>query len=101
MRSYPIVFAGNGNLPVAVQGLERVNLFVGRDGQWADRHYLPAYLRRYPFVLIGQPGGKGFVLGIGLRLDLSHSVDNEWLCAALLVEVGFHIASTEIGRFGE
>jgi serine/threonine-protein kinase HipA len=42
-------------------------------------------------------------LGIvgGLRLDLSHSVDNEWLCAALLAELGFDIASTEIGRFGE
>ena len=42
-------------------------------------------------------------LGIvgGLKLDLSHSVDNEWLCAALLAELGFDIASTEIGRFGE
>jgi serine/threonine-protein kinase HipA len=42
-------------------------------------------------------------LGIvgGLKLDLSHSVDNEWLCAALLAELGFDVASTEIGRFGK
>lgn len=41
-------------------------------------------------------------LGIvgGLRLDLTHSVDNEWLCAALLAELGFQVATTEIGRFG-
>lgn len=42
-------------------------------------------------------------LGIvgGLKLDLTQSVDNEWLCAALLGELGFEIAATEIGRFGE
>ena len=41
-------------------------------------------------------------LGIvgGLRLDLTHSVDNEWLCAALLGELGLPVAKTEIGRFG-
>jgi serine/threonine-protein kinase HipA len=35
------------------------------------------------------------------RLDLSHSVDNEWLCAALLKELGLRVAHTEIGQFGE
>jgi serine/threonine-protein kinase HipA len=42
-------------------------------------------------------------LGIvgGLKLDLTHSVDNEWLCAALLAELGFNVASTDISRFGE
>lgn len=37
----------------------------------------------------------------GLKLDLSHSVDNEWLCATLLAELGLVIAPSEIGRFGE
>jgi serine/threonine-protein kinase HipA len=35
------------------------------------------------------------------RLDLSHSVDNEWLCAALLQELGLPIANTDIGQFGD
>jgi len=35
------------------------------------------------------------------RLDLSHSVDNEWLCAALLKELGLPVANTDIGQFGE
>lgn len=35
------------------------------------------------------------------RLDLSHSIDNEWLCAALLKELGMPVANTDIGQFGE
>jgi len=35
------------------------------------------------------------------RIDLSHSVDNEWLCAALLQELGLPIANTDIGQFGD
>jgi serine/threonine-protein kinase HipA len=35
------------------------------------------------------------------RLDLSHSVDNEWLCAALLKELEIPVANTDIGQFGD
>ena len=35
------------------------------------------------------------------RLDPSHSVDNEWLCAALLRELGLPVANTEIDQFGD
>jgi len=35
------------------------------------------------------------------RLDLSHSLENEWLCATLLKELGLPIANTEIGQFGD
>jgi serine/threonine-protein kinase HipA len=35
------------------------------------------------------------------RLDLSHSVDNEWLCAMLLKELGLPVANTDIGQFGD
>lgn len=41
------------------------------------------------------------VVGGGLQLDLSDSVDNEWLCAALLEALDLPTAHTEIGRFGE
>ena len=41
------------------------------------------------------------IVGGGLQLDLSDSVDNEWLCAALLDALGLPVARTEIGRFGE
>ena len=49
---YPIVFAGAGEttMPVALLGLgAEENLFLAEDGSWKGR-YLPAFLRRYPFV---------------------------------------------------
>lgn len=46
-----------------------------------------------------------FKLPLGLvgnmRADMSDSVENEWLCATLLGELGFEVAPTEMGRFGE
>lgn len=49
---YPIVFAGTGEatMPVALLGLGAdENLFLDDQGNWTGR-YLPAFLRRYPFV---------------------------------------------------
>jgi hypothetical protein len=58
-RHYPIVFAGEGEglSPVALLGLERhQNLFIGDSGRW-DADYVPAYVRRYPFILARGEGG--------------------------------------------
>jgi hypothetical protein len=54
-REYPIVFveAEEAIAPMAVLGLtQNDNLFVNDDGTW-DGRYIPAYVRRYPFVLAG------------------------------------------------
>mgnify|MGYP001800861238 FL=1 len=52
-RSYPIVFtAGENPLPIALFGLnEGVNTFVGEDSKLLPDVYVPAYIRRYPFIL--------------------------------------------------
>jgi len=52
-RSYPIVFSsGENSVPLALVGLEEgKNLFVDADGKWKDGVYIPAYLRRHPFML--------------------------------------------------
>jgi hypothetical protein len=52
-RHFPIVFtAGDNALPIALFGLnEGVNTFVGADMKITDPIYLPAYARRYPFIL--------------------------------------------------
>lgn len=56
---YPIVFAGstaNAVVPAVLMGLrDSENLMVGADGQWAEQAYVPAFLRRYPFVLADKP----------------------------------------------
>lgn len=36
----------------------------------------------------------------GNQLDLSHSVENEWLCSRILKELGLAVANTEIAVFG-
>jgi len=64
MRFYPIVFSQTTPASaVAVLGLvDNENLFVGADGQWLPEVYVPAYVRRYPFVLMEQPGGGDLIL---------------------------------------
>jgi serine/threonine-protein kinase HipA len=41
------------------------------------------------------------VVGGGLQLDLSDSVDNEWLCAALFEAMQLPVARAEIATFGD
>lgn len=56
-KEYPIVFAqaGENIVPVALLGLRNEeNLFVQEDGKW-DARYIPAFVRRYPFVLAEVP----------------------------------------------
>lgn len=53
-RFMPIVFSsGEDSIPIALMGLnEGVNVFLGDDGALnVDDFYVPAYIRRYPFML--------------------------------------------------
>lgn len=53
-RAYPIVFVGEGDTtsPIALLGLkEGQNSYLQKDGQWQANTYVPAFIRRYPFVL--------------------------------------------------
>ena len=52
-RNFPIIFADAENpVPLALMGLnEGVNVFLGEDGKFSERVYVPAYVRRYPFML--------------------------------------------------
>lgn len=52
-RHYPIVFSvGDNPVPLALMGLnEGVNVFVDDEGKLTSDVYVPAYVRRYPFML--------------------------------------------------
>lgn len=52
-RHFPIVFsAGENPVPLALMGMnEGVNVFVNADGKVEEPIYIPAYIRRYPFIL--------------------------------------------------
>jgi hypothetical protein len=52
-RFFPIVFsAGDNPVPLALMGLnEGINTFVDDQGKLINPVYVPAYIRRYPFLL--------------------------------------------------
>lgn len=53
-RDYPILFVGDDEStgPIALLGLEAGrNQYVSEDGRWQNSAYVPAFVRRYPFVL--------------------------------------------------
>ncbi len=52
-RFYPIIFSSSdAPVPLALMGLnEGVNTFMDDEGKFASPVYLPAYIRRYPFML--------------------------------------------------
>ncbi|MBM3525488.1 MAG: SapC family protein [Alphaproteobacteria bacterium] len=61
---YPIVFTTSAPaFPIAVLGLrEGRNLFLNADGTWRAGTYIPAYLRRYPFIFAQTPGSSQLTL---------------------------------------
>ena len=52
-RDFPIVFsAGDNPVPLALMGLnEGINVYFDDEGTPLDDVYVPAYIRRYPFLL--------------------------------------------------
>jgi len=61
--SYPIIFVGNDRTPIAVMGVRQgENLFVDAQGRVPDDHYVPAFVRRYPFVFASDDASDRLVL---------------------------------------
>lgn len=63
---YAIVFAGTREalMPAVILGMrEKENLFLGNSGAWNAR-YVPAFVRRYPFVFSSSNEGKTLTLCI-------------------------------------
>ncbi|OBT08540.1 multidrug transporter [Vibrio sp. UCD-FRSSP16_10] len=74
-QDYSIVFAGEGKqlLPVVVMGIKQdENLYVNDQGQWVAK-YIPAFVRRYPFVFASTDEDKTLTLCI----DESYSGCNQ------------------------
>ncbi|PWR17529.1 SapC family protein [Zavarzinia compransoris] len=69
---YPIVFVpGAQAAPVIVVGLGGdTNLFIEDNGTWTAGKPVPAYLRRYPFILFEPEGAEQLPLCIDRAADL-------------------------------
>jgi hypothetical protein len=61
--SYPVIFIGENRQPVAVMALRAgENLFVSEAGEFRPEAYIPAYVRRYPFVFANDDAQKRLIL---------------------------------------
>ncbi|HEX7752084.1 MAG TPA: SapC family protein [Novosphingobium sp.] len=81
-RHYPIVFSSkqsenDTSVPLALMGLnEGVNVFVDEDGALTGPTYVPAYVRRYPFMLARlQPESEDLSLCFDPTTDLIGEFD--------------------------
>ena len=66
---YPIAFSPDGNAtPVALLGLrDGENLFLNADGAWREDVYIPAYIRRYPFIFSEVAGSDQLTLCVDMN----------------------------------
>lgn len=63
--SYPVIFVGDNKQPVAVTGLrEGENLFIDGKDNFKPDAYVPAYVRRYPFVFANDAENQRLILCI-------------------------------------
>jgi len=66
-KEYPIVFSSGPDgsvVPVALLGVKnQENLYVDDANEW-NATYIPAYVRRYPFILAADPSGENFTVCI-------------------------------------
>ena len=61
----PIIFVGDEKMPIAVMGLAAGdNMFLRDDGLFEPGVYIPAYIRRYPFVFANDDAAQKMVLCI-------------------------------------
>jgi len=68
-KHYPIVFVSGKNddiVPLAILGLRNMgNLFIDDSGKWKEGAYIPAFVRRYPFILAeNDPSGESFAVSV-------------------------------------
>ena len=78
-RFYPIIFsAGDNPVPLALMALnEGMNTFIDDAGKMVQEAYVPAYVRRYPFLLARlQPEGDELSLCIDPTSDAMGPYDD-------------------------
>lgn len=112
-RNYPIVFSAAAPVvPFAVIGVrDSENLFLDSKGQWREDTYVPAYVRRYPFIFSEIPNSDRLLLCVdegaeNFEQESSQPffVDgkpSENLQRALKFNEMFHAQLEDTRRFGE
>ncbi|MBC7378200.1 MAG: type II toxin-antitoxin system HipA family toxin [Burkholderiaceae bacterium] len=85
---------GEGSLDdfrISIAGAQEKTALLKVGEQWHLPHGATptTHIFKLPLGLVGN-----------MRADMSTSVENEWLCATVLSVLGFDVATTDIGQFG-
>ena len=81
---------------ISIAGAQEKTAFTRHKGRWCRPH--GATPTTHIFKL---PIGAGGLVGGSRRVDLSDSVQNEWVCAQIVAQLGLPIAPTTMARFGD
>ncbi|MEJ1963216.1 MAG: SapC family protein, partial [Gammaproteobacteria bacterium] len=112
-RTYPIVFSAQAPVvPFAVLGVrDNENLFVDKEGRWREDTYVPAYVRRYPFIFSEVPDSDRLLLCVDESASNFETVSaqpffvdgkpSENTKRALQFSEAFHAQLQETRKFGE
>ena len=66
----PIIFVGDEKMPIAVMGLQaNENMFLREDGLFEAGVYVPAYIRRYPFIFANDDKAQQMVLCVDVAAE--------------------------------
>lgn len=76
---------------ISIAGAQEKTAFTWHEGRWSKPHGATptTHIFKLPLGLVG-----------GMKLDMSQSLENEWLCARIVQEYGVPIASCDLRRFG-
>jgi len=75
--NYPIIFAGGEYQPVAVMSIRaNENLFIDERGAFPDGYYVPAFIRRYPFVFANVTDSDAEQLVVCIDREADFIVEN-------------------------
>jgi serine/threonine-protein kinase HipA len=90
--SEPVRAAGEDEtFRVSIAGAQEKTALTWHEGRWCEPHGATptTHIFKLPLGLVG-----------GRQIDMTTSLENEWLCAQLLAEYGVPIAPCEVRRFG-
>lgn len=75
---------------ISIAGAQEKTALLNLEGQWCRPHGATptTHILKLPMGLVGN-----------MKLDLNHSIENEWLCARILAAYGLPVASCEPLQF--
>jgi serine/threonine-protein kinase HipA len=79
------------DLRISIAGAQEKTALTWHEGRWCKPHDATptTHILKLPLGLVG-----------GRQMDMSTSLENEWLCAELLRGFGLQVASSEVKQFG-